>query len=177
MVGAGRGRAGRGRYTLRGRVPRAATLVHLRAWATGCAPRLDVCSCTAQFCSRCGGGAAPKSVSPKSVPRRQLDELWLGAPGPLQADVVFYSPPWGGPEYAHQAVYDVQLMGGQGFGLKQVGTQASQLNRLVQRHAGGRCTLRGIGLWLGRPGPVVSPLGMPALSSQLDMRRMVYPCP
>ncbi|PSC71206.1 trimethylguanosine synthase [Micractinium conductrix] len=38
----------------------------------------------------------------------------------IQADVVFYSPPWGGPEYAQQPVYDVQLMGGQGFGLKKL---------------------------------------------------------
>jgi hypothetical protein len=41
----------------------------------------------------------------------------------VQADVVFYSPPWGGPEYAHQAVYDVHEMGGQGFGLKKVSCQ------------------------------------------------------
>ena len=34
--------------------------------------------------------------------------------------MVFYSPPWGGPEYSQQAVYDVHLMGGQGFGLKKV---------------------------------------------------------
>lgn len=33
---------------------------------------------------------------------------------------MFYSPPWGGPEYSQQAVYDVHLMGGQGFGLKRV---------------------------------------------------------
>ena len=33
---------------------------------------------------------------------------------------MFYSPPWGGPEYSQQPVYDVHLMGGQGFGLKQV---------------------------------------------------------
>ncbi len=78
---------------------------------------------------------------------------WVRLSDFLQADVVFYSPPWGGPEYAHQAVYDVQLMGGQGFGLKQVGTQASQLSRLVQRHTGGCCTLRGTSLWPGALGP------------------------
>lgn len=33
---------------------------------------------------------------------------------------MFYSPPWGGPEYSQQPVYDVHLMGGQGFGLKKV---------------------------------------------------------
>ncbi|EFN50699.1 hypothetical protein CHLNCDRAFT_37728 [Chlorella variabilis] len=38
----------------------------------------------------------------------------------IKADVVFYSPPWGGPEYAQQPVYDVALMGGQGFGLKKL---------------------------------------------------------
>lgn len=38
---------------------------------------------------------------------------------PSQADVVFYSPPWGGPGYSQQAVYDVHTMGGQHFGLKQ----------------------------------------------------------
>jgi len=30
----------------------------------------------------------------------------------LQADVVFLSPPWGGPEYLDQEVFDLQLMGG-----------------------------------------------------------------
>ncbi|PRW59904.1 trimethylguanosine synthase [Chlorella sorokiniana] len=38
----------------------------------------------------------------------------------IKADVVFYSPPWGGPEYSQQPVYDVHLMGGQGFGLKRL---------------------------------------------------------
>lgn len=48
--------------------------------------------------------------------------------------MVFYSPPWGGPDYSQQPVYDVHLMGGQGFGLKQV------------RHAGGQ----GVGSWDGQ---------------------------
>lgn len=30
----------------------------------------------------------------------------------LKADVVFLSPPWGGPEYLDQEVFDLQLMGG-----------------------------------------------------------------
>ena len=40
---------------------------------------------------------------------------------------MFYSPPWGGPEYARQAVYDVHEMGGQGFGLKKVSCQPGPL--------------------------------------------------
>lgn len=34
-----------------------------------------------------------------------------------QADYVFLSPPWGGPEYSSQAVYDVERMGGLGLSL------------------------------------------------------------
>lgn len=34
-----------------------------------------------------------------------------------QADFVFLSPPWGGPEYSAQAVYDVERMGGLGLSL------------------------------------------------------------
>lgn len=30
----------------------------------------------------------------------------------IQADVVFFSPPWGGPEYAKEDRFDVELMGG-----------------------------------------------------------------
>lgn len=30
---------------------------------------------------------------------------------------MFYSPPWGGPDYSQQPVYDVMDMGGQGYGL------------------------------------------------------------
>ncbi|KFM27644.1 Trimethylguanosine synthase [Auxenochlorella protothecoides] len=35
----------------------------------------------------------------------------------LKADFVFLSPPWGGPEYSAQAVYDVERMGGLGLSL------------------------------------------------------------
>ena len=54
------------------------------------------------------------------LPRKLLPPLLLLLLLLPQADVVFYSPPWGGPQYAKQAVYDVELMGGQGFGLKRV---------------------------------------------------------
>ena len=33
---------------------------------------------------------------------------------------MFYSPPWGGPEYSRSAVYDVRLMGAAGFGLPEL---------------------------------------------------------
>jgi hypothetical protein len=33
---------------------------------------------------------------------------------------VFYSPPWGGPDYNQQPVFDVLDMGGQGYGLPQL---------------------------------------------------------
>jgi hypothetical protein len=57
-----------------------------------------------------GGGLSPPYACPSSHAHTHHP----------QADVVFYSPPWGGPEYASQRVYDVELMGGQGFGLKKV---------------------------------------------------------
>lgn len=33
---------------------------------------------------------------------------------------MFYSPPWGGPEYNQQPTFDVLDMGGQGYGLPQL---------------------------------------------------------
>lgn len=34
--------------------------------------------------------------------------------------MVFYSPPWGGPEYAQQPTFDVLDLAGQGYGLPQL---------------------------------------------------------
>ena len=85
--------------------------------------------------------AAQSWSSTPGLPARQLQR-----PAPLQADVVFFSPPWGGPEYSQRPTYDVASLGGQGYGMKEVWRAALPLRTLRRRQSCGPS--RG---WQGRP--------------------------
>ena len=51
----------------------------------------------------------------------------------LKADVVFLSPPWGGPEYQNQEVFDLKEMGGclDGFKAFEIAQQVSYAVEVV----------------------------------------------
>ena len=107
------------------------------------------------------------------LPRKLLPPLLLLLLLLPQADVVFYSPPWGGPQYAKQAVYDVELMGGQGFGLKKVRAAAAAVATAATQQRWG-CAALG---WAACPLPMGSPIPPLSFRHASEIASLTPPMP